>query len=152
MEFGIRYLVLRILKQCEMANTYTQLYIHIVFAVKGRVNLIPKSHKEELHKYITGIVQKRRHKMLAIHCMPNHCHVFVGLQPYMAISDLVRDIKANSSHFINEKQWVRGKFSWQEGYGAFSHSRAQVVKYILNQEEHHRTKTFKEEYLQMLRL
>ena len=115
-------------------------------------NLISESHKEEPHKYITGIVQKRRHKMLAIHCLPNHCHVFVGLQPYMAISDLVRDIKANSSHFINEKQWVRGKFSWQEGDGAFSHSRAQVVKYILNQEEHHRTKTFKEEYLQMLRL
>ena len=136
-----------------MANTYTQLYIQIVFAVKGRQNLIPKSRKEELHKYITGIVQKRKHKMLAINSMPDHIHIFVGLHPEQSISDLVRDIKTNSSSFITENNFVNQKFNWQQGYGAFSYAQSQidaVVKYILNQEVHHRKKSFKEEYLEFL--
>ena len=137
-----------------MANTYTQLYIQIVFAVSRRENLIAKRHKEELHKYITGIVQNRKTKMLAINCMPDHSHVFVGLHPTIATSDLVRDMKAASSGFINEKNWVMGKFNWQEGFGAFSYSRSQidtVIKYIHNQEEHHKKRTFKDEYLDMLK-
>jgi REP element-mobilizing transposase RayT len=137
-----------------MANTYTQIYIHVVFAVQGRQNLIPKEHKEELHKYITGIVQNKGHKLIAINSMPDHAHVFIGMKPNMALSDLVRDIKNNSSNFINEKKWVRGKFNWQKGFGAFSHSHSQVdavAKYILTQEKHHEKKTFKQEYLEMLK-
>ncbi len=136
-----------------MANTYTQIYIHIVFAVQGRRNLIPRRHKEELCKYTTGIVRNRSQKLIAINCEPDHMHVFVGLKPTITVSDLVRDIKAGSSGFINEQQWIRGKFTWQEGFGAFSHSHSNidtVVKYIQNQEKHHRKKTFKEEYLKML--
>jgi REP element-mobilizing transposase RayT len=137
-----------------MPNTYTQIYIQIVFAVKGRENLISKSHREELHKYITGIVQKREQKMLSIFCMPDHTHLLVGLKPSIAISDLTRDIKAGSSNFINDKKWVKGKFNWQEGFGAFAYSRSQidtVIKYILNQEEHHKKKTFREEYTNFLK-
>ncbi len=136
-----------------MANTYSQIYIQIVFAVKGRRNLIPSQHREELHKYITGIVRNRDQKMLSIFCMPDHTHLLVGLKPSIAISDLVRDIKADSSNFINKKKWVHGKFSWQEGFGAFSYSRSQldnVIKYILNQEIHHKKKTFREEYVEFL--
>lgn len=136
-----------------MANTYSQIYIQIVFAVQGRQNLITKNHQEELHKYITGIVQKREQKMLTVYCNPDHTHLLVGLKPNITISDLVRDIKAGSSNFINENRWVKGKFNWQEGYGAFSYSRSQidqVAKYILNQEEHHRKKSFKDEYLELL--
>jgi len=137
-----------------MSNTYTQLYIQLVFAVHGRQNLLPKQYKEELHKYITGIVQKRNYKMLAINFMPDHAHIFVGLNPTLSISDLVRDIKTNSSTFITEKKIVPDKFKWQEGYGAFSYSQSQVdavVKYVLNQEEHHRKKTFREEYIDFLK-
>jgi len=137
-----------------MANTYTQIYIHVVFAVQGRQNLIPKEHKEELHKYITGIVQNKKQKLIAINCMPDHSHIFIGMKPSIALSDLVRDIKNNSSAFINEKKWVRGKFNWQEGFGAFSYGHSQievVVKYIQNQDDHHAQKTFKEEYLEMLK-
>ena len=137
-----------------MPNTYTQLYIQIVFAVKGRQNLIPKQHKDEIHKYITGIIQKRDNKLIAINSMPDHAHIFVGLSPSQSISDLVRDIKTNSSSFITEKEFVRQKFSWQEGYGAFSYSQSHidaVVKYILNQEAHHKKKTFREEYISFLK-
>ncbi|MBK5285388.1 MAG: IS200/IS605 family transposase [Bacteroidia bacterium] len=137
-----------------MPNTYSQIYIQIVFAVKGRENLISKNHREELHKYITGIVNHREQKMLAVFCMPDHTHLLVGMTPSIAISDLVRDIKAVSSKFINEKKWMKGKFNWQEGFGAFSYSRSQindVIQYILNQEAHHKKKTFKEEYLDFLR-
>jgi REP element-mobilizing transposase RayT len=137
-----------------MANTFTQLYIQLVFAVQGRANLIPKAHKEELHRYITGIVQDRNHKMLAINCMPDHTHIFIGLKPTQSISDLMRDIKTNSSTFITNKKFVKSKFNWQEGYGAFSYSRSHinaVVKYIANQEEHHSTRTFKQEYLSFLK-
>ena len=136
-----------------MANTYSQIYIQIVFAVEGRQNLIPAEHREELHKYITGIVENRGQKMLAVYCRPDHGHVFVGMKPSISISDLTRDIKAGSSRFIDEKGWVKGRFQWQEGFGAFSYSRSQVEavsKYVLNQEHHHKKKTFKREYIGLL--
>ena len=136
-----------------MANTYTQIYIQIVFAVKGRQNLICKRNREELHKFITGIVSNRNQKLFAIFAMPDHVHILVSIAPNIAISDLVRDIKAGSSKFINEKGWMKQKFNWQEGFGAFSYSKSSVdsvVKYILNQEEHHKKKAFKEEYLDFL--
>lgn len=137
-----------------MANTYTQIYIHIVFAVQGRQNLIPRQHREELCKYTTGIVRKREQKLISINCEPDHMHVFIGLKPTLALSDFVRDVKAGSSGFMNGQRWVRGKFNWQEGFCVFFHSHSEidrVVKYIQNQEEHHRKATFKEEYLNMLR-
>ena len=136
-----------------MANTYSQIYIQIVFAVKGRQNLIAKENREELHKFITGIVTNREQKLLAIFAMPDHVHILVGLKPSISISDLVRDIKAGSSKFINDSKWIKGKFNWQEGFGAFSYSKSNldnVVKYILNQEERHQKKTFKNEYLDFL--
>lgn len=136
-----------------MPNTYTQIYIQIVFAVKGRQNLIARQNREELHKFITGIVQNREQKMLSIFAMPDHIHLLVGLKPNVTISDLVRDIKAGSSKFINDCDWINGKFSWQEGFGAFSYSKSQidhVIKYILNQEDHHKKQTFKDEYLDFL--
>ena len=136
-----------------MANTYTQIYIHIIFAVQGRQNLISKDWKEEVHKYIAGILRNKKQKLLAINSMPDHAHIFIGMKPDIALSDLVRDVKASSSLFINEKKWVRGKFHWQEGFGAFSHSHSQidsVVNYIKNQEKHHSRKSFKEEYLRLL--
>lgn len=137
-----------------MPNTYTQLYIQIIFAVKGRENLISKNNREELHKYITGIVKNRGQKMISVFCMPDHTYLLVGIKPSISISDLVRDIKAGASNFVNEQKWVKGKFNWQEGFGAFSYSRSQIDKvaqYILNQEEHHKKKTFKEEYINFLR-
>jgi REP element-mobilizing transposase RayT len=137
-----------------MAGTYSQIYLQVVFAVKGRENLIGKSWKDELHKYIAGITIAKEQKSIIINGMPDHIHVFFGLKPSMRISDLVRDIKNNSSKFINEKGFVKGKFHWQEGYGAFSYSHSQiesVYNYILNQEEHHRKKTFREEYLALLK-
>lgn len=136
-----------------MANTDTQIYLQIVFAVKYRQKLIAEAHREELHKFITGIVQNRGHKLLAVFCMPDHAHILVGFQPVGSISDLVRDIKAGSSKFINEQQWVRGTFRWQEGFGAFSYSQTNihsVIHYILNQEAHHSKQTFEDEYLDML--
>lgn len=137
-----------------MPNTYSQIYVQIVFAVKGRQNLILKQHREELQKYITGIVQNREQKMLSVFCMPDHSHLLVGMKPSVSISDLVRDIKAGSSNFINDRQWITGKFNWQEGFGAFSYSRSHidsVIKYILNQEEHHKKKSFREEYIEFLK-
>ncbi len=137
-----------------MANTYTQMYVHLVFAVKRREALIPKQHKEEIHKYITGIVTKRKQKLLAIHAMPDHIHIFIGFKPTIKISDLVRDIKTASSQFIREKRFTPFLFNWQEGYGAFTYAHSQldvVCKYIQNQEEHHRKKTFQEEYLAFLK-
>jgi putative transposase len=137
-----------------MPNTYTQIYIHIVFAVKYRDALISSSWKERLHKYITGIVQNQGHKLITINTMPNHAHIFIGMKPDAALSDLVRDIKRDSTNFVNNEIKMRGKFGWQEGFGAFSYSHSQidsVAQYILNQEEHHRRKTFKEEYETMLK-
>jgi putative transposase len=136
-----------------MPGTYSQIYIQIVFAVKCRENLISNSWRNELHKYISGIITHKGHKSIIVNGVADHVHAFVGLKPSMAISDLVRDVKNNSSNFINERKFVRGKFSWQEGYGAFSYSHSQidnVYNYILNQEHHHLNKTFKEEYLDFL--
>lgn len=136
-----------------MANTYTQIYLHVVFAVKGRDNLISKNWKDELYKYITGIVKNEGQKLIAINGMPDHIHILIGLKPDKSLSDLVRDIKANSSRFINDKKWINGKFEWQAGFGAFSYSHSQltnVINYIQNQEEHHKKKTFKEEYIEFL--
>ena len=136
-----------------MAGTFSQIYIQIVFAVKGRENLIGNHWKDELHKYISGIITNKGQKSIIVNGVSDHVHIFVGLKPAMAISDLVRDIKNNSSNFINDKKFINGKFSWQEGYGAFSYAHSQidnVYNYILNQEEHHKKKTFKEEYLDFL--
>ncbi|OXG05590.1 REP element-mobilizing transposase RayT [Flavobacterium araucananum] len=138
-----------------MANTYSQLYIHIVFAVKGRENLISTIWKDEVYKYITGIITNKDQKLIVINGMPDHVHILIGLKPDKSISDLVRDIKANSSKFINDKKWINGKFEWQTGFGAFSYSHSQltnVINYIRNQEEHHKIKTFKEEYIEFLKL
>lgn len=136
-----------------MANTFSQIYLQFVFAVKQRESLIKKEFKEELQKYITGLVQNRKAKMLAIYCMPDHAHVFVGFKPTILISDFVKEIKVESNEFINDKKWVNGKFNWQEGYGVFSYSHSHidaVVKYILNQEIHHQKRTFKQEYHELL--
>lgn len=136
-----------------MANTYSQIYLQFVFAVKCRENLVPREHKEELHKYITSIVHAQNAKMLAVHCMPDHLHLFVGFKPDIRVSNFVKEIKLRTCQFIKDKKWVRGKFSWQEGYGVFSYSHSHidnVVRYILNQESHHKKTTFREEYHKFL--
>ena len=137
-----------------MANTYTQIYIQIVFTVQGKRNLIPMNCRDELYKYITGIVTNRGQKLIRINGMPDHLHILIGLQPSMAISNLVRDIKAISSKFVNEKNWVRSKFNWQVGFGAFSYGHSQlnrIIHYIDNQAKHHQKRSFKEEYIELLR-
>ena len=137
-----------------MANTFSQIYIHVIFSVKQRENLIGKNWKDELYKYITGIVRNKNQKMISINGMPDHVHLLIGLKPDKSLSDLVRDIKNNSSNFINEKGFVHGKFSWQEGFGAFSYSDSQldnVINYIENQELHHQRKTFRDEYIDILK-
>jgi len=137
-----------------MAGTFSQIYIHIIFAVKGRENLISVSWRDELHKYISGIIRNKEQKPIIVGGMADHIHVLVGLRPAMSISDLVRDIKNNSSKFINDRKLVNGRFSWQEGYGVFSYSHSDVDKvynYILNQESHHHRNTFKEEFSDLLR-
>ncbi|HEX7335169.1 MAG TPA: IS200/IS605 family transposase [Pyrinomonadaceae bacterium] len=137
-----------------MANTFSQIYIQTVFAVSGRLSLITQDFKEELHKYITGIVRKKDQKLISINGMPDHLHILIGLRPAMALADLVRDIKSDSSDWINRKKLVRGKFAWQEGYGAFSYGHSQldmIIRYIQNQEKHHRRRSFKNEYLTLLR-
>ena len=137
-----------------MANTYTQIYVQIVFAVQGRQSLIQRQHNDELQKYMTGIISGQGQKLIAINNMPDHFHILVGQTPNVALSDLVRGIKAGSSGFINDRRWVLGRFSWQEGFGAFSYSHSQldaVIRYIKNQQEHHRHTTFQEEYLEFLK-
>ena len=137
-----------------MANTYSQIYIHIVFAVESRVAVLPSDHKEELHKFITGIIKNRGQKLIAINSMPDHVQILFGQKPDIALSDLVRDIKAGSSKFINENRWIAGRFNWQEGFGAFSYSHSQlqdVTRYIKNQERHHLKKAFRDEYVEMLK-
>lgn len=136
-----------------MPNTYTQINIHAVFAVQNRLSLISKSWEERLYKYITGIIQNHGHKLLAINGMPDHIHVLFGMRPNQSLSDLMRDVKGDSSLWINENKLVDRKFSWQEGYGAFSYSKSQisaVATYIENQELHHKKKTFIEEYIKIL--
>jgi REP element-mobilizing transposase RayT len=136
-----------------MANTYSQIYIQIVFAVQGRQCFIKESFREELQKYMAGIIANKKQKLYAIYCMPDHTHILVSMKPDLAISDLARDIKANSSSFIKGIKSANNSFSWQEGFGAFSYSKSQakdVVNYILTQTEHHKKTTFKEEYLKLL--
>ncbi len=136
-----------------MPNTYTQLYIHCVFAVKYRAAVIQPQWEDILHKYITGILQNNGHKMLAINSVPDHLHLFIGLNPNQSISDMMRLVKGDSSEFVNKENFSRAKFQWQDGYGAFSNSKSQidkVVKYIVHQKAHHHKKTFREEYIAML--
>lgn len=136
-----------------MSNTYSQVYIHIVFAMKGRENPISESFRKEVQKYISGIISNLKQKLYALYCMPDHVHILVSIKPDCKISDLVRDIKANSSRFINEKHWLKQKFQWQEGYGAFTYSNSQlerVVNYIIHQPDYHKRKTFREEYEEIL--
>ncbi len=137
-----------------MAGTFSQIYIQTVFAVNGRSNLLLKPWRDEVFKYMSGIIKGKNQKPIIVNGIENHVHLFIGLKPSMALSDLIRDVKNNTSNFINEKRLVHGKFSWQEGHGSFSYSHSQieqVYQYILNQEEHHHTKTFREEYLEFLR-
>lgn len=138
-----------------MANTFTQIYIHLVFATKNRNALIHESFEDELHKYITGTVQAKGNKLLAINGMPDHIHIFIGLSPNVSISDLVREIKKASTNWINQSGVCQSKFEWQSGFGAFTYSASHidnVVRYILNQKEHHRKQNFKSEYLKLLEL
>ena len=137
-----------------MANTFTQIYLHNVFAVDFRVGLIKPSWEEELFKYITGIVEQQDQKMIAINGVPDHIHFVIGMKPTCKLSDLHREIKKSTNDFIKEKKFTKTKFKWQEGYGAFSvspHSLDTVVKYVMNQKEHHKKQTFKDEYLRFLK-
>lgn len=137
-----------------MAGTYSQIYIQVVFAPKGRINLLHKPWREELFKYMSGIIKAKGQKPIIVNGVSDHVHLFIGLKPSMALSDLVRDVKNNSSNFINKNQFVKGKFSWQNGYGSFSYSHSQidqVYQYVLNQEEHHKKTTFREEYTDILK-
>ncbi|MBS1586318.1 MAG: IS200/IS605 family transposase [Bacteroidetes bacterium] len=132
-----------------MANTYTQIHIQAVFAVQNRECIIDRGWKDELYKYITGIIQNNGHKMLIVNGMPDHVHILFGMRPSQSLSNLLQDIKGDSSRWINERKFLKAKFSWQEGYGAFSYGRSQVsqvIQYIERQEEHHKKKTFIEEY------
>jgi len=136
-----------------MAGTYSQIYIQYVFTVKGRANLLQKPWRTEVFKYMSGIIKAKGQKPIIVNGVTDHVHVFVGLKPSMKISDLIRDVKNNSSKFINESGFLTTKFNWQEGYGAFSYAHSQienVYNYILNQEAHHKKKTFREEYLEFL--
>jgi len=136
-----------------MANTYTQLYIQFVFAVKGRENLIQESFRDELEKVMCGIVTNHTCKTYAIYCNPDHCHMFIGMHPTLSPSKLMEQVKSGSSKWLNDKKYIRGKFSWQDGYGAFTYSKSHidaVVQYVLNQPEHHKKQLFKDEYLLLL--
>jgi putative transposase len=137
-----------------MPNTYTQIHLQIVFAVKYRQGLIEKAWKDDLYKYITGTIQSYDHKMLAINGVEDHIHIFIGMRPSQSLSDLLQDIKSGSSKWINDNKLTKRKFAWQEGYGAFSYSKSHVpnvIRYIHNQEEHHRKMTFLEEYEDFLK-
>ena len=136
-----------------MSDVFSQVYIQTVFAVRNRHALIQPAWEDELYRYITGVVQHRKHKMLAIGGMPDHIHIFFGLNTGQALSDLVREIKKASTYFINKQEFTSAKFTWQAGYGAFSYNKSSldaVCKYIINQKEHHRKRTFAEEYHKML--
>ena len=136
-----------------MPNTYTQIHIHFVFAVKFRQALITQEWKEELHKYITGIFQQNNHKVLQINSMPDHIHIFIGLRTHQSISSLIQNVKTESSKWVKAKGFCPKPFAWQEGYGAFSYAKSQVnnvILYIQNQEIHHGKETFLDEYKRML--
>jgi len=137
-----------------MANTYTQIYLHVVFAVSGRACVMSSLRREELQKYITGIVTRKGQKLIAIYCMPDHTHILLGLKPSIAPSDLIGDIKTGSTNHISEQKWIGCRFSWQEGFGAFSYGHSQltgIINYIKDQEQHHASRTFRQEYIQFLK-
>jgi REP element-mobilizing transposase RayT len=136
-----------------MPNTYTQIHIQTVFTVQNRTCVIRKEWREDLYRYITGIIQNHGHKVLAINGMPDHIHILIGMRPAQALADLMREVKVDSCKWINDNRLVMGRFSWQDGYGAFSYSKSHVsavVEYIQNQREHHRVKSFIDEYHQFL--
>lgn len=136
-----------------MANTYTQLYIQFVFTVKGRHSLIKEQFRDELEKVMCGIISNHKCKTYAIYCNPDHVHILVGMHPTLSPSKLMEQVKSGSTNWLNGKKYIQGKFSWQDGYGAFTYAKSQidqVVKYILNQPEHHKKKSFRDEYLQFL--
>ena len=136
-----------------MADTFSQIYIHLVFSVKERQNVIHKTWREELFKYVSGILKGKDQKVFAIGGMPDHIHILNSLRPNCMISELVNSVKTNSSKWINSRGFVKGKFNWQEGYGAFSYGQSQldhVIQYINNQEQHHQKRSFKEEYIELL--
>lgn len=136
-----------------MANTYTQLYIQFVFAVKYRERIISEKWEDRLHRHIISIIQNNGHKVLAINSAKDHIHIFIGLNPKQSISELMKQVKGDSSEWINKEKLTLGKFSWQQGYGAFSYSREHidhVVNYILNQKEHHKVESFRDEYIKLL--
>lgn len=136
-----------------MAGTFSQIYIQVVFAVKGRENLLQKPWRDEVFKYMSGIIKEKSQKPIIVNGVEDHVHLFIGLKPSMCLSNLVRDVKNNTTNFINDKKLTKKKFFWQEGFGAFSYSHSHidnVYKYIMNQEEHHRKQTFKAEYLEYL--
>jgi len=137
-----------------MPNTYSKLYAQIIFTVKGRSNFIQNEWKTELYKYVAGIVNGKSQKLYSIGGMPDHIHLLIGYSPSISVSDLIRDIKSNSSAFINRKMFIDKKFRWQSGFGAFSYGKSQisdVIRYIENQQEHHKHRTFREEYIQLLK-
>ena len=141
-------------KKNSMANTYTQLYIQLVFAVKNREHLIPRQHKDDVYKYMTGVIQAHKHKLIVINGLPDHVHIFIGLHPNQSLSELVYEVKTATTKYIKKQPWMKFDFAWQKGFGAFSYSRSHidaVYKYIQNQEEHHKKRTFKEEYLDFLK-
>ena len=132
-----------------MANTYSQMYAQIIFSPKGRENLILPSFEERIYQYTTGVVRDKGQKLIAINGMPDHLHLFIGFKPNMAIADLVREVKTSTTKFINNNRFLPGRFAWQDGYGCFTYAHSQVdavAQYVMNQKQHHRTKTFKEEY------
>jgi len=136
-----------------MAGTFSQIYIQAVFAVKGRENLLQKEWRDDVFKYMSGIIANKGQKPIIVNGVSDHVHLFIGLKPSMALSELMRDVKNNTSNFINEQKCLKQKFSWQEGFGAFSYSHSHidvVYKYVLNQEEHHKKKSFREEYIGLL--
>lgn len=138
-----------------MSNTFTQIYIQFVFTVEHRNCLITKNWESELYKYITGIVRNEGHKLLAINGMPDHVHLFINIKPGQSISNLMQVVKASSSKWINEKKFTADKFKWQTGFGSFSYSKSQindVIRYIENQKTHHKKKSFREEYLEFLKV
>jgi putative transposase len=138
-----------------MANTYTQIHLQLVFAVKYRDAVIDDSWKQELYKYMEGIIENKGHKKLIINGMPDHVHILIGMRPTQSLSDLMQDIKGSSSKWINDKGFCKHKFSWQSGYGAFSYGQSQldtIIDYIARQEEHHKKRTFLEEYKRFLDL
>ena len=137
-----------------MSGTFSQIYIQVVFAVSNRDSLIKTEWEERLNKFITGTVQNKGQKMLAINGIPDHIHFLIGMKPSACLSDIVREVKKSSSDFIKEEKFTHHKFTWQEGYGAFSYSHSQfsnVISYIMNQKEHHKKMSFKDEYISLLK-